>query len=165
MWYKVPRWIKRKEYTNERYNARDYMNVYFFDSYEEMYESVDKLEGEKIERDYTARCYSVLQRYVITDDETGEEEFTDRYSPNCGNMYFVIDKLGMNTVSHECLHATLGYFSRKIKNPKNIIDTDYDVDSVETKKSDCEDMEELVCYMHGGLVEQVFSLYANLPDN
>ena len=146
-WRNIPK--EFKSYGNSKSSKKDYMIVNIFNSYEEMYDYVDKREKQKVERDYSGRCYCI--DHVFENIETKEWE----YKPLCGDLYFVYDNMGGGTVSHECCHAVIGYFNRKIKDKQKLME-DIQNDVV---YDDCPDIEELFCYMQGNLVNQIYNHY------
>lgn len=158
MWKNIPKFLKFEDHANECARKDDYMNLYIFDTFEEMYDKVDKEEKQKIARDYMGRCYSFTQKQVYVDDETGEEEFI-KWLPCCGNLYFVRECTYVDVVPHECSHAVVGYFNRKIKNHEKLF-----MKNLEELDSESNDLEELFCYMHGNIVSQVCECISKLED-
>lgn len=158
---KMWKWInpRFRSLVNERYHKDNYMNVYVLDNYDEMYDFVDKIEKQKEKRNYGGRCLTYY-RYFI-DLETKET----RPSPLCGNIYFVKDNMGVGAVTHECSHATIGYFNRRIKDYKKIFDDtlNYDI-SIPNEIDDSCDIEELFCYILDGLIRQVYNYYYKYID-
>ena len=152
-WKNIPKEIR--SVGNEKSSKNDYMIVNIFETYEEMYNYVDKREKHKVERNYAARSYCLSHVYLNL--ETKEE----KYTPLCGDLYFMVDNMGGSIVSHECCHAVIGYFNRKIKNKNNLF-VDIPDDLI---YEDCLDIEELFCYMLGGLVNQIYNYYFNEYDN
>lgn len=149
IWKNIPYGILG--FGNDISSDKDYMWVYVFDSYDEMYDTVDRLEKCKIKRDYSGRCFCFTRIFV-------EEESKERtYDSLCGYIYFVKENMGGATVSHECSHATIGYFNRKIKEYNNIFEK-FD-DRNEKYYDDCHEHEELFCYILGSLVNQVYNYY------
>lgn len=147
LWKNIPSPIRKSG--NEKSSFKDYMIVNVFNNYEEMYNYVDKREKHKVDRDYVSRCYCI--DHVYENLITGER----KYTPLCGDLYFVKDYMGGATVSHECCHAVIGYFNRKIKNKNNLFE-DIPDDLI---YEDCLDIEELFCYMQGSLVNQIYNYY------
>lgn len=72
-------------------------------------------------------------------------------------MYFVKENMGGGVVSHECSHATIGYFNRKIEEYNKIFEIFDDTD--EKYYDDCHEHAELFCYILGSLVNQVYNYY------
>ena len=150
-WKNIPKEIRSMG--NEKSSKNDYMIVNIFDSYEEMYNYVDKREKHKVERNYAARSYCI--NHVYLNLETKEE----KYTPLCGDLYFMVDNMGGSIVSHECCHAVIGYFLRKIKDKSKLMQ-----DISKNSNDDCEELEELFCYMLGSLVNQIYNYYFDEYD-
>lgn len=146
-WRRVPVQIFREIKRENKERLRDYMNVYVCDNFKEMYDLNDKLEGVDTPRDYAARTLSYDKKWY--DNESGE--FT-KYSPCSGYMVFNEEYLPVNTISHECCHAVIGYFARKLKGYKEIFD---EIENDEVVSEDSLN-EELFAYMQGSLVEQIY---------
>lgn len=153
---KMWKWInpRFKSSVNEKYHKNDYMNIYVFDTYDEMYDFVDKYEKNKIERNYRGRCFTFYNYFINNITEV------KRTAPLCGNIYFVKENMGAGTVTHECSHATIGYFNRRIKDYKKIFDDTLNYDtSIPNEYDDSCDTEELFCYMLDSLVRQIYNYY------
>ncbi len=148
-WKYLPRKIFKDIKESHKSNFKDYMNVYICDNREEMYNLCDKLEKNKIERDYGARTYCYTRNFY--DIETGEYVKT---SPLCGYMAFNKEYFYMDSISHESTHAVIGYFSRKLKEHKKIFTETDDRGNI---LSECDIDEELFCYMVGNIADQIVS--------
>lgn len=145
-WKRVPVQIFREVKRENKSRLRDYMNVYLCKDLEEMYNLVDKLNGEKIPRDYGARTLNYTKKWY--DNESGE--FV-KESPCNGWIVLCDEILSYNTIAHESSHAVIGYFARKLKGYKEIFDK---IEGDEVVKENPIN-EELFAYMLGSLVEQI----------
>jgi hypothetical protein len=158
VWTQIPKVFKFETFANERARKDDYFNLYIFDSFDEMYNKVDNLEKDHVKRDYIARCYCTIKKTVLIDTDTGEEELL-KYDPLCGNIYFVDGNLHFSTVSHECCHAVIGYFERKIKNPHKLFGEIKDENEIVPEPEYQVDIDELFCYMQQNLIEKINNIY------
>ncbi len=155
IWTNIPKQFKN--YMGKVADKNDYFRVYIFDTKENMYDYVDKVEKKKIERDYAGRCLSFVRYFV--EDKTNKIY----YSNKCGNIYFVRGRLGGSVVSHECGHAVIGYFNRRIENYKEIFEDsvreDYKeyCDGIDVQEANIKDYDELFCYMLGELVGKIYN--------
>lgn len=140
----------------EKYKDRnkDYMNVYICDTFEEMYDLEDKLEGKPIERDYGARTWSYSKNYY--DCKTNEYVKT---SPCCGHIIFNKDFFYMSAITHEVGHAVIGYFSRKLKPYQDIFTKVDELGNIIEGEDECDINEELFCYMIGNMADQIACKY------
>ena len=137
------------EANKERLN--DYINVMIFNTYEEMYKKVDKIEdgcenyvGDN-KRDYLGRTLMCRQQLYEDDNEE-----IWGYSHAQG-FIFMCDEEGItfNTVSHEVGHAVLGYMGAYFKD-------NFKIKTYEDRKEDRDILyEELFCYMTGSLNNQI----------
>lgn len=148
MWKDIPKFLKERHLENNRYKKGDYMKVYLFDSFDEMYDEVDRIENTKLERNYCGRCLCFTKDYV---DKEGN---TVKYSPYCGDLYFVKGEMAIATVVHEINHAVIGYFNRKIENYCFIFDGNTGLGKPITSDRSIY-YEELFCYMSGTLINQI----------
>jgi len=150
-WRKVPIKLFREIKRENKERLRDYMNVYICENIKEMYEISDKLEGKKIERDYGARTMNYIKRWV--DYESGEYVKT---SPCCGYILFNQEEIDNNTIAHESSHAVIGYFGRQLNRYADHLIQKIDLETNEwVEIEEAELIEELYCYMCGGLVHQI----------
>ena len=122
-----------------------------FDTYEEMYNTVEKIENgcrdfkRNIERNYGGR--TLVCRQKLEGADTGKHY---GYSKDNGFIFLCEeDGLPLNTISHEVGHAVLGYFGAYF-NRKFRLHT-------YSRKETEEDMlyEELFCYITGSLCNQI----------
>lgn len=146
-WRRVPISVFREIKRDNKDRLRDYMNVYVCEDFEEMYDLNDKLENQIVPRDYGARTLSYNKKWY--DNESGEYV---KDSPCNGYMIFNKKFLGINTIVHESSHGVIGYFSRKLKDHKEIFD-EVENDEVISESSV---NEELFAYMIGSIVEQIY---------
>lgn len=127
----------------EKYKDRinDYVTVMIYEKYEDMYNKVDEIEENKIERNYVGRTY--MYRLPLID----EEEKVIGYGKSCGFIHLCDEnkELSYETVSHEVAHCVIGYFSRFLykDNPIKEMPSEYD--------GEASDYEELFCYMTGNI--------------
>ncbi len=152
-WYRLPSSMFKELKKKYSKRLKDYMNVYICDGCNEMYDLCDKLEKEKLERDYAGRTFTYTKNYYEID--TGEYIKT---SPCCG--YIALDKnqMYMDAIAHESTHAVIGYFSRKLKDEKNIFTNTNDIGVI--IEGEYEELsEELFCYMVGNISEQIAEKY------
>ena len=149
-WKRIPNVLFKEIKEEYRDRRRDYMNVYFCSDYDEMYRLGDKLdrrwEQELEEHNYGARTF--CHDKIFIDSDTGEMV---GISPQCGEMIFNDEYFSNNIISHECCHAVIGYFSRKLEKNKEVFT---EVVNHELVKDNMVN-EELMCYMIGSLVEQI----------
>jgi len=152
-WKRTPIKLFREIKRENRERIRDYMNVYVCKDYKEMYELSEKLEGKKIERDYGARTMNYIKKWL--DYESGEYVKT---SPCCGYILFCEENLTYETVAHESSHAVIGYFGRQLRKYADqvIQKVPFEEEWTESKEADL--IEELYCYMCGGIVNQIIEL-------
>ena len=130
LWRRVPK-DNISLYPKYEKLKKDYYIVIVSDTYEEMYETVDKLCG-KYERNYNGLTQSLFKIFV---DGTK--------SNKVGYIFFVKDWLGAGIVSHECTHAVNYYFKNFIKHKEKIFtNSQYD---------------ETFAYMVGSLVYQIYN--------
>lgn len=156
-WKRVPISLFRGIKRGNKERLRDYMNVYVCKDFKEMYDLVDKLSGEKIERDYGARTLNMVKQWY--DNESGEYVKT---SPCCGWIALCDEYLSYETIAHESSHAVIGYFGRQLRKYGNsfvrVIDVKEskleDIGDELDKEEDADLLEELYCYMVGSLVHQ-----------
>lgn len=157
MWKYMPK--RYKKFIVGKCSARDYMDAYFFDTREEMYEYSKKHMKDK-STDYRAKTICTT-RVII--NELGE---IVAYSPNCGDFLFNLEDLGVNTVSHEVSHAVIGYFNRRIPDYKQLFVEEFAKDEEIPDWEDYEnDWEELFAYMTGSLNEQVWNYYFKISES
>lgn len=137
------------EANKERLN--DYINVMIFDTYEEMYKKVDKIEdgcenytGDK-EHDYLGR--TLLCRKQLYEDDN---EKVWGYSKAQGFIFMCGEEgITFNTVSHEIGHVVLGYMGAYFKD-------NFKIKTYEDEKEDKDVLyEELFCYITGSLNNQI----------
>lgn len=152
-WKRTPIQLFREIKKENKERLRDYMHIYVCKDYKEMYELSDKLEGNKIKRDYGARTMNYIKRWY--DYESGEYVKT---SPNCGYILFCEEYLTYETIAHECSHAVIGYFGRQLNKYGNSFIRVIDVKENNLESNDADLIEELYCYMHGGLVNQILEI-------
>ena len=150
-WRNLPKkyFLNIKEKHKDRF--KDYMNIYICDNFEEMYNLTDKLEKDKVKRDYAARtwCYS----RNVYDIETNKHIKT---SALCGHIIFNKEYYYMDSITHEVTHAVIGYFNRKLQDCQKIFTkTDKLGNIIEKEPCEEEDLEELFCYMVGNLANQI----------
>lgn len=163
-WKRMPRGMFKEERKRYKNRLRDYMIVYICKDFKEMYELEDKLEKEELKRDYAARTYCYTKNFW--DIESGEYVKT---SPCCGHMVFNEEYFYMDSISHECGHAVIGYFTRKIVEMQDMYERIDEVGHLVSDKEEserCEIKEELFCYMLGSLANQIAIGYEdseNLP--
>ena len=109
----------------------DYYKVIVSDTYEEMYDIVDKIRKRKEERNYNGFCESEYTIYV-----DGSK------SNKVGHIFLVKDVLGAGTIAHECSHAITYYFDNFIKHKEKIFGNSQ--------------YNETFAYMVGSLVYQIY---------
>jgi len=146
-WKKLPRSMFKEIKSKYKDRMKDYMNVYICDDFEEMYDLCDELENNELERDYGARTFCFSRNWYSL--KTHEYIKT---SPMCGYMAFNKKYFYMDSISHESTHAVIGYFSRKLKDCKNIFD---EFDDIGNLTKEYLDNEELFCYMVGNMSSQI----------
>ena len=132
----------------------DYLTVWVFYNYEEMYKKVDENESDidfsnaerNNEHNYAGR--TLMCRKQLFDDEEPDKVWG--YSHAQGFIYLCDEnsKLSFNTISHEVGHAVIGYMGAYFKDKFNF--TVYD-----EKGLDDDIYEELFCYMTGSLNDQI----------
>lgn len=135
--------------------TNDYLTVWVFDNYEEMYAKVNEIEKDmdfpngnsNNNNDYDGR--TLMCRKQLYDDAKPEELWG--YSKAQGFIYLCDEnkKLSFNTISHEVAHAVIGYIGAYFKDKFTFRaydenDSKYDIL-----------YEELFCYMTGSLNDQI----------
>ena len=170
VWKGIPKFLKIEELRNKEARKDDYYRLWVCDNEEEMYNLVDKVEKNKIERNYIGRCYCETKRYYLIDTETKEMEYV-KTSPYCGDIFLVKDSIYQDVISHETAHAVLGYFNRKIKKPEKLIyrkkiekqeincDNYKEINKRDAEESD--NYEELFCYMVGNIANEIAHIISN----
>lgn len=154
-WKHLPKGYFKEIKENHKDRLKDYMNVYICDSIDEMYDLTDKLEKNKVKRDYGARTWCYSKNYY--DIETGGYIKT---SPLCGHIVFTKEYFYMDSITHEVAHAVIGYFNRKLKDCQNIFTKVDEVGNIlEEEVPDDVDLEELFCYMTGNMADQIVCKY------
>lgn len=155
-WKNMPRGMFKEIREKNKDRLKDYMKVYICEDFEEMYELVDKIECDNLERDYAGRtlCYN-RNLYSVEDNSF------IKTSPCCGHIVLNKKYFYMDSVSHECTHAVIGYFSRKLKDLTNIFTKVDEIGNIIDDEDYCEDYEELFCYMVGGISDQIVSKHNN----
>lgn len=139
---------------NNKDRLNDYINVFVFDKYEDMYDKVEKIEsdiefpnGKENRIDNYAGRTLMCRKQLYSDDNSNE---IWNYSHAQGFIYLCDEnnRLSFNTVSHEVGHAIIGYigayFKDKFKFNRYGESTDEDIL-----------YEELFCYMTGSLNDQI----------
>lgn len=152
-WKYMPKSMFKDIRAKHKNRLNDYMNIYICDTFEEMYDLTDKLEKEKQERDYGARTWCIDKNSY--DIETGEFVKTN---PQCGHIIFNKKYFYMDVISHECTHAVIGYFNRKLKEYRDIF---ADIDKEGNEINGNVGNEELFCYMVGGIGNQIIDKSEN----
>ena len=154
-WKHIPRSYFKE--IREKYKSRknDYMNIYVCETREEMYDLTDKLEKNKVERDYAGRTWCYSKNYY--DVTTGEYVKT---SSCCGHIVFTKEYFYMDAITHESTHAVIGYYNRKLKDCQKIFTKcDERGNLLEPEVEDKDDLEELFCYMVGNIADQIVCKY------
>lgn len=153
-WKYLPKGYFKEIKSKYKDRLGDYMNVYICDTFEEMYNLADKMEKTKLERNYAARTLCFTRNFY--------EYATGKYiktGPLCGYIYFNQENFYMDAITHECSHAVIGYFGRKLKDCQDFfVKTDeYGclLDCPENEYIESEDKEELFCYMLGNIADQI----------
>lgn len=149
-WKRLPKSMFKEIKNKYKDRTKDYMNVYVCENYEEMYNLCDKLENDKVERDYGARTYCFSRNWY--DYETHEYLKT---SPMCGYMAFNKEYFYMNAIAHESCHAVIGYFGRKLKEHQDIFVKTDKYGNIIDDKEENDINEELFCYMVGNIADQI----------
>lgn len=148
-WKTIPNLIFKEIKNKYKNRQRDYMNAYICDTMEEMYNLCDKLEKDKLKRDYGARTYCFAKNYY--DVKTNKYIKT---SPMCGHMVFNSEYFTMNSIVHESTHAVIGYFNRKLNEYQEIFMKSNEEGYIEDTYKN-ETNEELFCYMLGSIADQI----------
>ena len=152
-----------RAFMTSRARLDDYINVYLFDTYEEMYKFCNTHEHRKTSEDYSGRTFMFLK--VVRDEDNNIVSF----APLNGFIALTKEKIDAGIIAHEITHAVLGYFERKLDNPHGLID-DSVVASVQNDKLkiplgfiETNDIsyEELFCYMTGNFNKSVVRFVAN----
>lgn len=151
MWQYIKKVKMFKEIIEENKDRlKDYMNVYIFEDYNEMYDYVDKSTKIKQIRNYQGMTYSYKRGLLETDDEKGYKDKLIGYFKCHGNIY-LCDKgqeLTYNVISHEVCHAIIQYFDNHLLK--------YNPICKQNEKATKADLnEELFCYMTGFLNNQI----------
>lgn len=154
-WKYIPKGYFKEIREKHKARKNDYMNIYVCDNREEMYNLADKLEGNKLERDYAGRTWSYDRNYY--DIKTGEYVKT---SPCCGHIVFNKEDFYMNSITHEVGHAVIGYFNRKLRDCQGIFTKiDDEGNILDSEYIPEKDLEELFCYMLGNMADQIVYKY------
>lgn len=150
-WKDLPKGYFKEIKDKHKDRLKDYMNVYVCNNYKEMYDLTDKLEKNKVERDYSARTWCYNRNFYEID--------TNKYiktSPLCGHIVFNKEYFYMDSITHEVGHAIIGYFNRKLKDCQNIFTKVDELGNIlEEEVPDDVDLEELFCYMIGNIANQI----------
>ena len=155
VWKRIPKFLKIEELGNKEARKDDYYRLWVFDNEEEMYNTVDKVEKQKVERNYIGRCHCETKRYYLVDTETKEMEYI-KTSPYCGDIFLLKSAIYQDVLSHETTHAVLGYFNRKINKPEKIIYADKLEENNISEEAD--NYEELFCYMVGNIADEILCI-------
>lgn len=154
-WKHLPKGYFNEIKNRHKDRLKDYMNVYICDTRDEMYDLTDKLEKNKVKRDYGARTWCYNKNYY--DIETGEYVKT---SPCCGHIVFTKEYYWMDSITHETSHAVIGYFDRKLQDCQKIFTKCDEIGNIlEDEVDETEDLEELFCYMVGNIADQIVCKY------
>lgn len=127
----------------------DYMDIYIFDTRKEMYafgEDNGITQGET----FRALCFTCSN--VTRDEVTDNFKCFENY---CGCLLFNKKDLGAGTIAHECSHAVLSYFNRRIENYKGVFVDDINSRENENKTLTSGVLNESYCYMIGSIVRQI----------
>lgn len=146
-----------RAYMTRRARLDDYINVYLFDTHEEMYAFCEAHEHRKTNEDYSGRTFMFLK--VVRDEEDNIVSF----APLNGYIALTKENISASIITHEVSHAVLGYFERKLENPWRLIDegvvksamnTDLNISTgfIETNYIS---YEELFSYMAGNLTDEI----------
>ena len=149
LWHHLPNCLFKDLKTKYKHRLNDYYKVFVFDTRKEMYEFADKVEKQKLERDYGARTYCFYRNYY--DVETMELVKTSNIH---GYMYFVLENLTFNAIAHESAHAVLGYIGREMPEILKFI-RDYDYNDI---TNDALVSEEVFAYMSGNMSNDIIGI-------
>lgn len=131
--------------------VNDYINVMIFDSYEKMYEKVDKIE-EDCDNDVGNNEHNYLGRTLMCRKQLYNDDETEiwGYSKAQGFIFMCGEEgITFNTVSHEVGHAVFEYMGAYFKD--KIRFTEYSDEKYDENTL----YEELFCYITGSLNNQI----------
>lgn len=74
-------------------------------------------------------------------------------------MIFTVKNFYMDSISHESTHAVIGYFARKLKDMQDLFTEISEYDDILGETEECEENEELFCYMVGSISDQIVANY------
>lgn len=139
-----------KEY-KERLN--DYYTIYIFDKFDDMYNFADKIEKDKLRRDYSGRTFCYQQLLLEDNKEIG-------YCKTHGNIYLCNENnnLTYGTIQHEVSHAIIGYFNRHLLKNNPIYKHNWENEDEFIN-------EELFCYMVGYMCNVIITNFLIYIDN